>query len=86
MRKMESALDNLTLAATSNKATMQQLMAANLDLTTTVSNLTATNKKLANAAAKKKGRPAPGEAVGASATPGEGWTKMGITVGLTGIV
>ena len=47
-------MDNLVLAATSDKATVQQLTAANLALTTTVSTLTATNKKLVNAAARKK--------------------------------
>jgi hypothetical protein len=51
--KMEAALDNLALAATSDKATVQQLTAANLALTTTVATLTATNKKLVDAAAKK---------------------------------
>jgi hypothetical protein len=50
---MEAALDNLALAATSNKTTVQQLTAANLALTTTVATLTATNKKLVEAAAKK---------------------------------
>jgi hypothetical protein len=48
---MEAALDNLALAATSDKATLQQLTAANLALTTTVATLTATNKKLVDAAA-----------------------------------
>ena len=52
--KIEAALDNLALAATSDKATVQQLTAANLALTTTVATLTATNKKLVDAAAKKK--------------------------------
>ena len=47
-------MDNLVLAATSDKATVQQLTAANLALTTTVATLTATNKKLVDAAAKKK--------------------------------
>ena len=46
-------MDNLALAATSDKATVQQLTAANLALTPTVATLTATNKKLVNAAAKK---------------------------------
>jgi hypothetical protein len=59
---MDTALDNLALAATSNKATLQQLKAANLALTTTVATLTATNKKLVDAATKKK----PGAAAGAS--------------------
>ena len=52
--KMEAALDNLALAATSDKATLQQLTAANLALTTTVATLTATNKKLVDAAARRK--------------------------------
>ena len=77
MGKMEAALDNLALASTSNKATVQQLTAANLALTTSVATLTATNKKLVDAAAKKKGGPAPGAAAGASATPGENWAKNG---------
>jgi hypothetical protein len=63
--KMETALDNLALAATSDKATLQQLTAANLALTTTVATLTATNKKLVGAAARKE----PGAAGGASKTP-----------------
>jgi hypothetical protein len=64
---MEVALDNLALAATSNKATVQQLTAANLALTTTVATLTATNKKLVDAAAKKKS----GATTGAPKTPAE---------------
>jgi len=62
---MEAALDNLALAATSDKATVQQLTAANLALTTTVATLTATNKKLVDAAAKKK----PGAGTGVAKTP-----------------
>jgi hypothetical protein len=65
MGTMEAALDNLALAATSDKATVQQLTAANLALTTTVATLTATNKKLVDAAAKKK----PGAGTGAAKTP-----------------
>ena len=64
---MEAALDNLALAATSNKTTVQQLTAANLALTTTVATLTATNKKLVEAAAKKK----PSATTGAPKTPAE---------------
>jgi len=63
--QMEAALDNLALAATSDKATVQQLTAANLALTTTIATLTATNKKLVDAAGKKK----PGAAGGAARTP-----------------
>ena len=77
-RAMEAALDKLALAATSDKLTVQQLTAANLDLTTTVATLTATNKKLVDAASKKqKWTAAPGAPVGAPAgalsTPGNGW-------------
>jgi hypothetical protein len=50
---LEKALDNLALAATNNTAVLQQLTAANLALTTTVAALTATNKKLVEAAARK---------------------------------
>ena len=53
MGKMEIALNNLALAATNNKAVVQQLMAANLALMTTVAMLTSANKKLVEAAAKK---------------------------------
>ena len=78
MGKMEAALDNLALAATSNKSTVQQLKAENLALTMTVANLTASNTKLVDAvSSKQKGGPKPGAAAGAAATPGEGWTKNG---------
>ena len=76
MGNMEAALDNLSLAATSDKSTVQQLTAANLALTTTVATLTATNKKLVDAAAKKQRTRAPtGAAAGAPKTPGEGWAN-----------
>jgi hypothetical protein len=80
--KMEAALDNLALAATSDKTTVQQLTAANLALTTTVATLTATNKKLVDAAAKKQ-RPgaAAGAAAGASKKPGEGWADKPVPGG-----
>ena len=75
---VEAALDNLALAATSDKPTVQQLTAVNLALTTTVATLMATNKKLVDAASKKqKWTATPGAPVGASAgalsTPGDGW-------------
>jgi hypothetical protein len=54
---LESALDNLALAAMNNTAILQQLMAANLALTATVTLLTATIKKLVDAATQK-GKPA----------------------------
>jgi hypothetical protein len=51
--RLETALDNLTLAA-ANNTTVQQLKAANLDLVHTTSNatLTAANKKLSEALVK----------------------------------
>jgi hypothetical protein len=56
--RLETALDNLALAATNDAVVIQQLMAANLALTATVVTLTATNKKLVDAAARAKGTPA----------------------------
>jgi hypothetical protein len=53
--RLKTALNNLALAATNNKAILQQLTAANLALTTTVKTLTATNKKLVDVAARAKG-------------------------------
>ncbi len=55
--RLESALDNLALAATNDTAILQQLTAANLALTATVTLLTVTNKKLVDAATWK-GKPA----------------------------
>ena len=49
--RLEMALDNLALAVTNNTAMLQQLTAANLALTNSVAALTATNKKLMDAAA-----------------------------------
>ena len=46
MDALAGSLNNLVLAATSNKTALQQLMAANLALTTTVATLTVANKKL----------------------------------------
>jgi hypothetical protein len=46
MDRLELALDNLALAATNDKAVVEQLTAANLALTSTITMLTATNKKL----------------------------------------
>jgi hypothetical protein len=43
--RLETALNNLALVATNNTAILQQLTAANLALTTTVTMLTANNKK-----------------------------------------
>jgi hypothetical protein len=55
--QLESALNNLALAAINNTVILQQLTAANLALTATVTLLTATNKKLVEAATRK-GKPA----------------------------
>jgi hypothetical protein len=56
--RLETALDNPALAASNNAVVFQQLTAANLALTATVGILTATNKKLVDAAAWAKGTPA----------------------------
>ena len=58
--RLETALDNLALAATNNTAVLQQLTSANLALTATIGTLTATNKKLVDAVASAKGTPAAG--------------------------
>jgi hypothetical protein len=57
---LETALDNLALAVTNDTAVLQQLTSANLVLTATISTLTATNKKLVDAAAWAKGTPTAG--------------------------
>jgi hypothetical protein len=48
---LETALDNLALVVTNNTAMLQQLTEANLALTNSIAALTATNKKLVDAAA-----------------------------------
>ena len=53
INRLEVALDNLALAATNDAAMLQQLTTANLALTNTVTALTATNKKLVDAAATR---------------------------------
>ena len=52
MDALTGLLDNLALAATSDKIAVQHLTEANLALTTSVSTLTATNKKLTNTVAR----------------------------------
>jgi hypothetical protein len=52
MDALAGSLNNLALAATSNKTALQQLMAANLALTTTVAMLTMANKKLTETVAR----------------------------------
>jgi hypothetical protein len=46
MDALAGSLDNLALAATTNRTTVQQLTLANLSLTTLVATLTVANKKL----------------------------------------
>jgi hypothetical protein len=59
--RLETALNNLALAATNDTAMLQQLTLANLALTATIGTLTATNKKLVDAAtAWAKGTPTAG--------------------------
>jgi hypothetical protein len=60
INRLEVALDNLVLPATNNTAVLQQLTAANLALTNTVAALTATNKKLVEAAATRVPATPPG--------------------------
>jgi hypothetical protein len=52
MDALAGSLDNLALAATSDKTALQQLMVANLVLTTTVATLTVANKKLTKTVAQ----------------------------------
>jgi hypothetical protein len=52
MDALAGSLDNLALAATSDKTALQQLTTANLALTTTVSTLTIANKKLTETIAR----------------------------------
>ncbi len=76
--RLETALDNLALVATNDTAVLPQLTLANLALTATIGTLTATNKKLVDAAARAKGAPIagapivvpPGERVQIPAHPG----------------
>jgi hypothetical protein len=65
--RLKTVLNNLALVATNNTVVLQQLIAANLALTATIMLLTATNKKLVDAATRWGGTPA--------ATPGWGGTQ-----------
>jgi hypothetical protein len=67
IRHLKTALNNLALAATNDTRVLQKLIAANLALTATITLLTATNKKLVDAATRWGGTPA--------ATPDWGWTQ-----------
>jgi hypothetical protein len=55
MDRIGKALENLALAALNDTTVLQQLTAANLALTASVTLLTAANKKLADALAQSKG-------------------------------
>ena len=52
MDTLAELLDNLALAATTDRTTVQQLMSTNLLLTTLVATLTAANKKLTKMVAR----------------------------------
>jgi hypothetical protein len=77
IRCLKTALNNLALAATNDTAVLQQVIAANLALTATIMSLTATNKKLVDAATCRGGTLAvtPGRGWTQAATPGWGWTQ-----------
>jgi hypothetical protein len=55
---LKTALDNLALAAANDTMVLQQLIAAYLALTATITLLTATNKKLDDAATHRGSTPA----------------------------
>jgi hypothetical protein len=65
------ALKNLALVALNDTTVLQQLTAADLALTASVTLLTAANKKLADAVAQNKG----GVALAAALTTGRGCLK-----------
>jgi hypothetical protein len=67
--RLETALNNLALAASNNTGVLQQLTLANLALTATIGTLTAINKKLVDAAARAKGAPIAGAPI--AVPPGE---------------
>jgi hypothetical protein len=68
IRHLKTALNNLALAVTKDTTVLQQLIAANLALRATITLLTATNKKMFDAATCWGGTPA--------ATPGWGGTPV----------
>jgi hypothetical protein len=76
---LKTALNNLALAATNDTTVLQQLIAANSALMATITLLTATNKKLVDAATRRGGTPAAtlGRGWTQAATPGWGWTQAG---------
>jgi hypothetical protein len=61
--RLETALDNLALAATNDTAVLHQLTSSNLSLTATIATLTAANKKLADALARNRETPTVGTPV-----------------------
>jgi hypothetical protein len=70
MDRIGKALKNLALVASNDTTVLQQLSAANLALTASVTLLTAANKKLANALAQSKGGTMP--AVAPAPAPAKG--------------
>jgi hypothetical protein len=63
--RLGTALDNLALAAAKDTTVLQQLMASNLALSSSVTTLTAANKKLAEALTKAKPTSSPAAMPGA---------------------
>jgi hypothetical protein len=57
--RIAEALQNLALAASNDTTILQQLLAANLSLTASVTSLTAANKKLLDSLARSKRGAAP---------------------------
>lgn len=72
--RLESAFNNLALAATNDTAVLQQLTAANLALTATVAALMAINKKLVDTAAR--GKPAKADGTLARAKCAISWKLL----------
>jgi hypothetical protein len=72
MDHISEALENLVLAALNDTTVLQQLTAANLALTASVTLLTVANKKLADALVQNKGSVMPVVARGTGTSSGEG--------------
>ncbi len=83
IKHLKTALNNLALAATNDTTVLQQLIAASLALTATIKLLTATNKKLVDAATCWGGTPAatPSWSWTQAATLGQGWTQAATQAG-----
>jgi hypothetical protein len=69
IHRIGEALENLALAASNDTTILQQLTAANLALTGSVTSLTVANKKLAEVLAHNKGGAAPATPANPAAAP-----------------